>query len=139
MYKLLVILFIILSYARFIVFTCITEKYGHTEVKLTRFVEKYRLKLAKIKLNIKFLIKCKRKNLIPVFAKPKLAINANQKTWNKITNTLIGAKLKNKYKKKKRLTKELKENEIITYSSLSFISKIVVNYKLRETKEKCQK
>ena len=54
-------------------------------------------------------------------------------------NTLIGAKLKNKYKKKKRLTKELKENESITYSSLSFISKIVVNYKLREIKEKCQK
>lgn len=112
---------------------------GHTEVKSTRLVEKNCLTLAEIKLDIKFLITCKRKNLIPVFAKPKLAINANQKTWNKITNTLIGAKLKNKYKKKKRLTKELKENEIITYSSLSFISKIVVNYKLRETKEKCQK
>ena len=140
MYKLLVILFIIRLYARFNVFTYITEKYRLPEVKLTRLVEKYRLKLAKIKLDIKFLITCKRKNLIPVFAKPKLAINVNQKTRNKITNTLTEAELKNKYKEKKRLTQELKENESILYSKLSFISKIVVNYKLRKTlKGKCKK
>ena len=74
MYKLLVVLLIIRLYARFNVFTYITVKYGHTKVKLTRFAEKYRLKLAKIKLYIKFLITCKRENLIPLFAKPKLAI-----------------------------------------------------------------
>ena len=54
--KLLAILFIIRLYARFNVFTHITDKYGHT-----RLVEKYRLKLANIKLDIKFLITCKRK------------------------------------------------------------------------------
>ena len=120
MYKLFFILFIICLYARFNVFTYITEKYGHTEVKLTRLVEKYCLKLAKFKLDITFLITCKRKNLIPVFMKPKLAININQKTRNKIMNTLIEAELKNKYKEKKRLTQELKENKSILYSKLSF-------------------
>ena len=48
---------------------------GHTEVKSTRLVEKNCLTLAEIKLDIKFLITCKRKHLIPVFAKPKSAIN----------------------------------------------------------------
>ena len=133
MYKLFFILFIICLYARFNIFTYITEKHGHTEVKLTRLVEKCCLKLAKFKLDIKFLITCKRKNLIPVFVKPKLAINVNQKTRNKIMNTLIEAELKNKYKEKKRLTQELKENKSILYSKLSFISKILMNYKLRKT------
>ena len=119
MYKLFFILFIICLYARFNIFTYITEKHGHTEVKLTRLVEKCCLKLAKFKLDIKFLITCKRKNLIPVFVKPKLAINVNQKTRNKIMNTLIEAELKNKYKEKKRLTQELKENKSILYSKLS--------------------
>ena len=120
-------------YGRFNVFIYITEKCWHTEAKLTTLVEKYRSELAKIKLDIKFLITCKRKNPIPVFAKPKVAINVNPKTRNKITNTLIVTELKNKYKKKKKLSKELKENESILYSKLSFISKNVVNYKLRKT------
>ena len=68
-------------------------------------------------LDIKFLRTYKRKNPIPVFAKPKLAINVNQKTRNKITNTLIEAELKNKYKEKKILTQELKGNESILYSN----------------------
>ena len=67
--------------------TSLTSMGTHTEVKLTRLVEKYRLKLANIKLDIKFLITCKRKNLIPVFPKPKLAIDINQKTRNKIMNS----------------------------------------------------
>ena len=103
MYELLVILLIIPLYPQINAFTYITEKYGHTEVKLTKLVETYRLKLAKIKLDIRFLLTCKRKNLVPVFAKPKLAINVNQKTRNKIMNTLMKAKLMNKYKEKKRL------------------------------------
>ena len=72
-------------------------------------VEKYCLKLDKIKLDIKFLKKYKRKNLASLFAKPKLAFNVNQKTRNKIMNTLIEAELNNKYKEKKRLTQERKD------------------------------
>ena len=71
-----------------------------------------------IKLDIKFLITYNRKNLAPVFAKPKLAIKINQKTRNKIMNTIIEAKLKNKYKEKKRLTQELNEKKNILYSNL---------------------
>ena len=75
-----------------------------------------------------------------MFTKPKLAINGTKKTRIKITKILIEAELKNKYKEKKRLTQETKENQNIIYSKLSFISKIVVNYKLRKTlKGKCQK
>ena len=44
-----------------------------------------------------------------MFAKRKLAFNVNQKTRNKIMNTLIVAELKNKYKEKKRLTQERKD------------------------------
>ena len=62
------------------------------------------------------------------------------KTRNKIMNTLTEAELKNKYKEKKRFTQELKGNQSILYSKLSFISKIVGNDKLHKTlKRKCKK
>lgn len=116
MYKLFIILFIILLSVLFNVFACITETYGYTKV-LTKLVEKYRLELAKIKLEVNFLIKCKIKSLILGFAKPTLI---------KITNTWTETKLKNKYKENKRMTEEIKDNEGILYSKIGFISKIVV-------------
>ena len=74
-----------------------------------------------------------------MFKKIDLAINLNQKTRIEITNTIIEAVLKNKYKEKKRFTQELKESISILYSKVSFISNIVVNYKLRKTlKQKCK-
>lgn len=56
-----------------------------------------------------------------MFLKPKLVINVNQKTRNKIKNTLIDAELKNKHELKKRLTNELKEKESIKFNKLSFL------------------
>ena len=48
--------------------------------------------------------------------------------------------VKNKYRKKKRLTEEFKEKVSILYSKLGFISRIAVNYKLHKTlKRKCKK
>ena len=78
----------------------------------------YKYETLLIKLDIKFLITCNRKNLAPVFSKPKLAIKINQKTRNKFMNTIIEAKLKNKYKEKKRLTQELNEKKNVLYSNL---------------------
>ena len=60
MYKLLVILFILCLYARYNVFTDINEKHGQPEVKLTRLVKRYHLKLGKLKLHIKFLVTSKK-------------------------------------------------------------------------------
>ena len=74
-----------------------------------------------------------------MFLKPKLVINVNQKTRNKIKNTLIDAELKNKHELKKRLTNELKEKESIKFNKLSFLWKIIVNCNVQNIERKILK
>ena len=69
MKKLLVILFLFKLYAQTNVFDLISGKYGRHYTKTARLVETIRTKIAKLKLDIKFIISCKRDKLIPTFAK----------------------------------------------------------------------
>ena len=75
--KLLVILFILKLYAQVNIFKHIQEKYGQEIMKIVRKTEKQRVKIAKVKCDIKFILHCKKENLFPTFTKPKFAIKIN--------------------------------------------------------------
>ena len=79
MKKLLVILFLINLYALKNIFDIITGKYGQTQLKNARNMERIRIKIAKVKSDLKFLLTCKRNNLRPIFARPKISIKMNMK------------------------------------------------------------
>ena len=76
--KLLVIPFILKLYAQISIFKYIQEKYGQEMIKLARKIEKRRVKIAKIKCHIKFILYCKKNNLAPIFTTSKFAINPIQ-------------------------------------------------------------
>ena len=75
MEKLLVILFLIKLYALKNIFNIIGGKHGQNSLTMARNMERTRIKIAKVKADIKFLLVCKRNNLRPTFARPKFAVN----------------------------------------------------------------
>ena len=96
MEKLLVILFLIKLYALKNIFNRIGGKHGQNSLTTARNMERTRIKIAKVKADIKFLLVCKRNNLRPTFARPKFAVNLGNRTVNKITKSIIEAELTNK-------------------------------------------
>ena len=50
------------------------KKYGQNIIKLARIIEKQRTKLSKLKCDTDYLLQCKRRSVIPTFARPKIAI-----------------------------------------------------------------
>ena len=122
MYKLLVINFLIKLYALKNIFNIILEKYGQPKLKLARCIERNRTKVSKIKHDIKFQITCKRNNLIPTFAKPKLSIKVSQSVKRRITRTIIDAELSNKYRKLKYLRRTVVEDKTQLVNTIGYIS-----------------
>ena len=75
------------------------EKYGQNTIKLARLIEKQRSKLSKLKCDIDYLLQCKRHNLIPTFARPKIAIQISNYLRNKVSKQILEAELTNKHRK----------------------------------------
>ena len=65
-------------------------------------IEKRRVKIAKVKCGIKFLLYCKINNLIPIFAKPKFTVSKYLR--NKIPRQVLEHEIQNQHVKKKKLT-----------------------------------
>ena len=63
-----------------------------------------------MKGDIKFLLICKRNNLRPTFARPKITVKLDTKLRKKITQSIIEAEITNKHKRLKDLKKEAKED-----------------------------
>ena len=134
--SLLVIIFIIKFLARN-VFNIIRVKYGLESLRTARKWEKLNLPHEKINCDLKFLLRCKRDNIIPKFAQPKLSIYASYKIKRKIAKTIIEAEITNKHREKKKVRTELKDlssklkEEIgnISYQSLKYRIRNVVQIK----------
>ena len=62
------------NYARINIFNIIKKKHRQEILKITTNLEELITKHRKIKLDIDFIIKCKREGLIPTFVSVKLAI-----------------------------------------------------------------
>ena len=127
MEKLLVILFLIKLYALKNIFNVISGKYGQSSLSTARNMERNRIKIAKVKSDIKFLLTCKRNNLRPTFARPKFAVKLDHRIVNRITKSIIEAELMNKYRKLKHLKREAKENLVELQSSLGYVLLCALN------------
>ena len=130
MKSLLVINFLIKLLAQKNIFKLIKEKYGHTYTALARQLEDQRTKLAKTKCDVKFLSTCKRNNLIPTFANPKLSIKTNQKFKLKIAKSIIEEELRNKHRKLNWLRNETKRKAKELKDGIGFVSFCVTNKKI---------
>ena len=98
--KLLVLLFILKLYAGINIFKLLEEKFGRNTIKLARLTKKHRSKLSKLKCDIDYLLQCKRHDLIPTFARPKIAIQISNYLRNKISKQILEAELTNIEKRK---------------------------------------
>ena len=121
MKKLLVILFLINLYALKNIFNIISGKYGQTELNNARNMERIRIKIAKAKADLRFLLTCKRNSLRPTFARPKISIKIDRKMLQKITRTIIDAEITNKHKRLRELKNKAKEEANKLRGSLGFV------------------
>ena len=78
------------------------NKYGQEMIKLATKIEKQRVKIAKVKCDIRFLLYCKKNNLAPIFTRPKLAIRASNYVRNKISRQILETEIRNQHVKKKK-------------------------------------
>ena len=104
MIKLLVILFIIKLYAKYI-FTRIKKKHGQH----VRSYESLMTKYMKVTADIKFIKLCKVEKIIPTFAKVNLTIKSgSRKLKLRIARLVMESDIQSKHLEKKKLKKELR-------------------------------
>ena len=128
--QLLVISFILKLLSRKNLFNNIKEKHGNETVRLCRQLEKSTIKYGKVKMDLDFLLTCKKENLIPAFAKPKLSIAADRKLRLKIAKLIVKTEIKNKHGIKKELSKKMHEANTNLKSKLSFSTFYALKYKI---------
>ena len=146
-HQLLVITFIIKLFSRKQIFNRIKEKHGNETWRLCRQFEKCSSKYTKVKLDLDFLLACKKEKLIPTFAKPKLSITGDHRLRLKISKLIIETELKDKHARRKVLHKEVKETRgklkaqlgFFTYWSLIYRINNVVAFNKKKWKNTQQK
>ena len=129
--ELFVILFLYKLYVHINIFKHIEEKYGQSEIKLTRTIQKQHIKITKMKYDINYLLYCKRNGLIPHFARPKLAAKINKYLRDKIRRQILDAEIRNKHRKKKGLLLQVKNNTDSLTNKITFITKLVLYRKIK--------
>ena len=128
--QLLVLSFIFKLLSRKNLFNNIREKHGNETARLCRQLEKSSTKLSKVKLDIDFLLSCKKENLIPTFAKPKLSVPSESELQGKIAKLIIKTELKNKHEVKKLLRKSIKESTADIQGKLGFLDYYAFKYRI---------
>ena len=101
------------------------RRYRQLEIKLTRIVQKQHTEITKIKYDINYLLYCKYNSLIPHFARLIFAVKINKYLRDEIGRQMLDAKIRNKYRKKKWLLQQFKNN---TDSIKIFLITILVLY-----------
>ena len=101
---LLILLFAIKLLARLNIFKYIEKKYGPLILENARSLEKVKRKLFKISKDINFIKTFKKEDLLPTFAKVKLAIKSdNKKIQQEIARIIMNTEFRLKcHKKRKR-------------------------------------
>ena len=100
-------------------------------IKLARKIEKQRGKKGKVKCFIRVRLYCKKINLAPIFTRPKFAITVSNYLRNKISRKILETEIQNQHVKKKKLTRQLKENTNRNNNEIGFICKIVLYSRIK--------
>ena len=106
-------IFTIKLYARINIFNVIKKKHGQEMLKITRNLEELITKHRKIRLDIDFIIKCKREGLIPTFASVKLAIrHSAQRLRRNIARKIMESELQHKHIEKRKIKNKILETTL---------------------------
>ena len=106
--KLLILLFTMKLLARLSILKYIENNHGRLVLENVRSLEKAKSKWFKISKDIKFIKTCKIENLLPTFAKVKLAIKSgNKKIQQKTASIIMNTELQQKYHEKRKLKREI--------------------------------
>ena len=106
--KFLVILYLIKLIVRLNIFKHIEKKHVQSTLGIVRSLEKVKRKWFKIRQDINFIKICKKEDLIPTFAKEKLAIKSgNNRVKQKIAIVIMNAELQQKHYEKCQLKREM--------------------------------
>ena len=106
--KFLVILIIIKIFAQINIFKHIGEKNGQYILRNVRSLEHIKKKYSKVNQDIRFIKTCRRENLIPTFAKVKIAFKINNsKLKQKLARIKLDTKLQQKHKQRRKLKREV--------------------------------
>ena len=96
---LLILLFAIKLLARLSIFKYIEKKHGRLVLENVRSLEQAKRKRFKISNDINFIKTCKIENLLPTFAKVKLAIKSgNRKIQQKIARIIMNTNINSNVK-----------------------------------------
>ena len=106
---LLVFTFVIKIFSRKPLFAYIREQHGNETLRQCRGLEKDVLRYEKMCYDLRFLLTCKKEKLVPVFAKPKLSIEVDDKIRKDIAALLIKTEIKNKHRLKNQMKKDVLE------------------------------
>ena len=128
---LLVFTFLIKIFSRKPLFAYIREQHGNETLRQCRGLEKQVIRYEKLCYDLRFLLVCKKEGLIPVFAKPKLSINVDNKIRKDIAALLVKTEIKNKHRLKNQLKKDLLERNKTIRESTSFLLFNALRYKIR--------
>ena len=115
-------IFTIKLYARINIFNVIKKKHGQEMLKITRNLEELITKHRKIRLDIDFIIKCKREGLILTFASVKLAIRHGiQRLRRNIARKIMESELQHKHIEKRKIKNKILETTLNLRNNVSSI------------------
>ena len=107
---LLVVLVAIKLYARINILNVIKKKHGQEMLKIIRNLEELN---RKIKLDIDFIIKCKREGLITTFATVKLATrHGTRRLRTNIARKIMESELQHKHIEKRKIKQKILETTL---------------------------
>ena len=118
---LLVFIFMIKLLARTNVFNSLREKHGLDTLRGVRKYERLLKRQAKLKLDLTFLLTCKKERLIPNFASPKFSIKTNPKTTRKIGRMIVETEIGNKHRMRNKIKEQIRQSNDFLATKMSFL------------------
>ena len=124
--KLLSFIFIIKLIAQSNIFSYRKEKHGQKKLQEVRNLEMLKLKYIRITNGIKFIKSCKKKRIIPTFARiSNDVVTKIKKLEDKICVLVMNAELERKHREKRDLLQQIDTLKKIVYADLSTTLKSV--------------
>ena len=99
---------------------------------LQRVIQKQCSCITEIQFDIKYLLSCKQNSLIALLARPKFSIMISCYICYKIWRQILEGEIKNKYRKKRTLQRQLKKNTDCSANKIGFICGLVLYYKIKD-------
>ena len=96
-------------------------------------LERISMRYEKTSCDLTFLLTCKKENLLPTFAKPKIGTYVCVKAKRDMAKIIIKTELKNKHRLRNRLRNDLRKKTLELKNSTNLLFFSALRYKIRGT------